>query len=157
MSKLKVHFNKSLKLSNVLVRRLTNEQEIIEFNQIVQNMENYIKVKGAIPVGPLIQHTSSTINESGEIGIVMEIMMQSNNFLHNIEQPYNIKSIIKVKNCLYVRFRGSESKLNFAYDKIGVTAYEEDIELKGNSYTIFVDQQDDNIVADVFMERTDNE
>ena len=155
MPKLDIHYNKSLKLSNVLVRRLINKQEVVEFNQIVQNMGNYIKLKGAMPVGPVIQYTSPIIDQNGELDIVMEIMVQSNNFLQNVESPYYMKPIIRVKDCLYVRFIDNESKLNIAYEKIGVTAYEEDVELKGNSYTIFVGQQDDIITADIFMERAD--
>jgi hypothetical protein len=58
---------------------------------------------------------------------------------------------------LYVRYEGEENKLKFAYDKIILSAFEEDIPLKGDSYTIFVNQQGDNFVADVFMERADNE
>lgn len=157
LGKLNIHQNKILKLSNALVKRLNNQHEDNEYNKIVQQMENYIKARGAMPVGPLIQYTSPTINENGEIDIVMELIIQSNKFLYNVETPYYMKSIIKVKNCLYVRYIGDESNLNVAYDKISVTAYEEDIELKGNSYTIYVEQQDDCITADVFMERADNE
>jgi hypothetical protein len=58
---------------------------------------------------------------------------------------------------MYVSYQGEESKLKFAYDKINLKAFEEDIPLKGDSYTIFIDQQDDQIIADVFMERADNE
>ena len=31
-------------------------------------------------------------------------------------------------------------------------AFENDIKLKGDSYTVFVKQEEENIVADVFME-----
>ncbi len=43
------------------------------------------------------------------------------------------------------------------YDKIQLEAFENDIPLKGDSYTIFVDRDEENetITADVFMERTD--
>ena len=58
---------------------------------------------------------------------------------------------------MYVRYTGPESMLKFAYDKIHLTAFEEDIKLKGDSYTIFVNQIDDNIVADIFMEREQDE
>ena len=58
---------------------------------------------------------------------------------------------------MYCRYTGPEEKLKFAYDKIQLTAFEENIPLKGDSYTIFVDknEEDETIVADVFMERTD--
>lgn len=58
---------------------------------------------------------------------------------------------------MYARYIGEESKLKFAYDKINLIAFEEDIPLKGDSYTVFVAKNDDGIIADVFMERADNE
>jgi len=58
---------------------------------------------------------------------------------------------------LYTRFIGKETKLKYAYDKLGVYAYENDIELKGSTYTVFVDEDGENFIADVFMECMDNE
>ncbi len=120
-------------------------------------MENYIKSKGSQTIGPLIQHIESSVNEQGEIDIVIKLLRQSSNFIQHVEPPYEMKSVIRVKNCMYVRYTGPESKLKFAYDKINLTAFEEDIELKGDSYTIFVDQNEDNIIADVFMEKANEQ
>jgi len=49
--------------------------------------------------------------------------------------------------------------MKFAYDKINLYAFENDIKLKGDSYTVFVDSQEENdtIIADVFMERENDE
>lgn len=80
-------------------------------------------------------------------------MVQSNNYLHHVESPYRMISAIKVKDCIYTRFSGNESKMHIAYDKISVTAFEEDIELKGSTYSIFVNREEDNIIVDVFMEK----
>lgn len=156
MSGLLLHKKKNLKISNVIIRNIDdkNAQELIN---IVELMDSYIKSKGALPIGPLIQYTNTYITESGELDISIQLMRQSSNFIYNIETPYRMESIIRIKNCMYVRFIGDDSKLKFAYDKINLAAFEEDIALKGGCYTIFVDKQDDNIIADVFMERADNE
>ena len=91
--------------------------------------------------------------------LLMEIimMLQCNNFIHSVETPYSMESIIRVPNALYCRYIGPESKLNFAYDKIGVEAFEEDIKLDDCNYTIFVDsrEEEDIIVADVFIPRSE--
>lgn len=152
MNSLQYSNNKTLKLMNVLVKSL-NEEDLENLDITVEQMENYIKSKGSQPIGPLIQHTESTVNEQGELDIVIKLLRQSSNFIQHVELPYEMKSIIRVKDCMYVRYTGPESKLKFAYDKINLTAFEEDIELKGDSYTIFVDQDEDNIIADVFMEK----
>jgi hypothetical protein len=156
MARIIVYYNKTIKLSNVLVKTLQNN-ELEDYHLEVEKMQNYLKTKGAISVGPLIQYAKALVNESGELKMDFKILLQSNNYINNVEPPYHMESLIRVKNCMYVRYLGEESKLKFAYDKINLTAFEEDIPLKGDSYTIFVDQQDDQIIADVFMERADND
>lgn len=51
----------------------------------------------------------------------------------------------------------TQEKIKFAYDKLFLLAFEEEIPLSGTSYTIFVgqDEENDRITADVFMERAD--
>lgn len=155
-NKIQINENKTLKITNVLIQEIDiNKPE--DFNTTVIQMENYIKSKGAMPIGPLIQKTSYSINEEGQLDIQLFFMRQSNNFIHNVEEPYKMESVIRVRNCMYARYIGPEEKLNFAYDKINVTAFEEDIELSNENYTIFVDKQDDDIIADVFVEKKSNE
>lgn len=144
--------NKVLKLTNVLMQCIDLSQTENINNSVLQ-MENYIRCKGLMPIGPLIQKTQYTIKEDGQIDVKIYLMRQANNFIHHVESPYTMEPVIRVKNCMYVRYIGPEEKLKFAYDKINLTAFEEDIELSNENYTIFVDKQDDNIVADVFVEK----
>ena len=125
-------------------------------HSIIQ-MDNYIKSKGVTPIGPLIQKTEYSVNDEGQIDIKVYLMRQANNFIHNVEAPYTMESVLRVRNCMYARYTGPEEKLKLAYDKINVTAFEEDIELSNSNYTIFVDKQDDNIVADIFVEKKTDE
>ncbi|MBQ8904962.1 MAG: hypothetical protein IJY85_01170 [Ruminococcus sp.] len=145
--------NKSFKLSNVLIRSLDISEKDLNFEAEVLKMENYMKSKGAIPIGPLIQKTSYSINEEGQLNIGVELLRQANTFIHNVEAPYKMEALLRVRNCLYARYIGPEDCLKFAYDKINIAAFEENIELNNDSYTIFVDQHDDSIVADVFVEK----
>lgn len=155
-NKIQLNLNKTLKLSNLLVGFISiEENENIQTK--VYQMENYIKSKGATPIGPLIQKTEYSINEEGQLDIKVYLMRQANNFIHNVEPPYTMESVLRVKNCMYARYTGPEEKLKLAYDKINVTAFEEDIELLNSNYTIFVDKQDDNIVADIFVEKKTDE
>lgn len=154
IDKLKLNYNKILKLSNVLIKRLQNN-DIENYHLEVEKMINYLKANGSVSLGPLIQYTNAYITENNELDMEIKLLIQSNNYIHNIESPYHMESLIRVKNCMYVRYKGEESNLKFAYDKINLTAFEENIPLKGDSYTIFVDQQDEHITADVFMERAD--
>ena len=145
-----------LKLNNTLVTTLTigDTSDIVP---ALTKLENYIKSKGAIPIGPLIQKTEYNLTEEGKLDIKISLMRQANNFIHNVEAPYTMESVLRVKDCMYARYTGPEEKLKLAYDKINVTAFEEGIELGNTSYTVFVDKQDDNIVADVFVEKKTDE
>lgn len=85
-------------------------------------------------------------------------MLQCNNYIHNVEQPYSMESVVRVPNALYCRYTGPESSLKLAYDKIQIEAFEQDIKLDDCNYTIFIDnnEEDDVMIADVFIPRSDS-
>lgn len=151
MPKLNVLKKRTLKLTNVLVREI----ECLEYGNVfavVEQMENYAKSKGRVCRGPLIQYTYSDTTPSGEMSLSIKLMRQLDGYIQHIEQPYAMRSVISVKNCLYVRYIGAQEQVKIAGDKIRVMAFEEDIQVKKDQYIIFVDQHDDKIVADVFVE-----
>lgn len=157
MRKLKVNYNKILKLNNVLKFKILFDKENFELEMAIQQMETYIRTKGASQIGPLIQFTKAAIKEGGNVNVEIIMMMQCNKYIHNVEYPYSMEATVRVDNTLYCRYEGSEQFLKFAYDKIQLEAYENEIPLKGDSYTIFVGRNEENetIIADVFMERAD--
>lgn len=155
MGKLQFNDKKILKLTNVLKYKLLVNAEDFNFDAEIQKMQSYIKIKGAVQVGPLIQHTKTFLDEEGELNMDIVIMLQCNHFLHSVESPYSIESVLRIPNCLYCRYMGPEDKLKFAYDKIYLEAFENDISLKQDNYTVFVDQNEEegSIIADVFVPR----
>lgn len=157
MGKLQFKESKILKLINVLKYKVQVEQEKIDFNTMIEQMTSYIKTMGAIQVGPLIQYTKIELNDNGKLDMEIILMLQCNNYIHNVEPPYFMESVIRVPSCMYCRYIGQEDKLKFAYDKIHLEAFENNIELEDCSYTIFVDrnEEDETIVADVFIPRKD--
>lgn len=153
MGKLQFNANKTLKLQNVICGKINLEDENTDFNVIVEKMQSYIKVKGVVQIGPLIQHAKPYVNDKEELDIEICLMLQCNSYIHNVEKTYKMESVIRVTDCMYCRYIGVEEKLKFVYDKINLEAFENDIELTGESYTVFVDRNDEDgiIVADVFM------
>ena len=112
-----------------------------------------IKSRGAVPVGPMIQKNQITVNEEGILEIRVFLIRQTNTFIRSVEKPYMTEPVIRIKNCLYSHFVGPEDKMTFAYDKINVYGFENDIKLSDESYSVFVGQQDDTITVDVFVEK----
>ncbi|ASW42223.1 hypothetical protein [Clostridium isatidis] len=151
IEKIIVRENKTLKLNNVLIREVS-ENELIDIERISYMMDSYIKSKGASTIGPMINYSGIETDENGEAKIKMKLMVQLKNSIYKVEKPYSIKPQIRVTNCLFARFTEKQENLQYAYQKLGVYAFENDIKLKGDSYTVFVKQEEDNIVADVFME-----
>ena len=115
---------------------MINEED---FKRCVVNMENFIKSKGSTPIGLVVQYISPKLLNKKELVLEITLLRQTTTFIHNVEKPYSMESIIRVPNCLYVRYHGPEEKLQFAYQKLNLIAFEEDIKLKGDSYTVFVD------------------
>ena len=148
--------NKTLKLINVLKYELQTDRDE-DINVVIEQMSSYIRVKGAMQIGPLIQYTDTQLDEDGNMNMKMSIMMQCNTFIHNVESPYTMESTIRIPNAMYCRFNGREDELHYAFSKIHLESYESDEKLSGNTYTIFVDEDEDgeNITADVFIPRAE--
>ena len=143
---------KSLKLTNVLIREIDFNSEG-SFDALVLQMENYLKSKGVSPVGPLIEKAVGSISDSGEHEFRIFLMRQASGFVHGIDKPYSMESVLRVRNCFYAHYVGPEENLSLAFDKINVTAFESGVELFDENYTVFVGQKDTNIIADVFIQK----
>lgn len=151
MPRLEVIENKILKLSNLVVKEISIE-EANSIDKIVIIMDNYIRSKGANPIGPLIQFTKAEYDENGKVNIKMKLARQANNAIDSIEKPYKFMKAFKTNKCLFVRFIGDEQNIHYAYDKLNVYAFEEDIKLKGTNYTVFAKEEDERMTVDIFME-----
>ena len=102
MNKISLHENKVLKLQNVVSLGM-NMEENVNIDLLIDKMDTYIQTHGAKQIGPLIQATSFEIKDDGAVDIKMQFMLQTDNFIHNVEPPYRMDSILRVKNCLYAR------------------------------------------------------
>lgn len=151
VEKISIRENKTLKLTNVLIRELS-ENEIIDIDKINYMMDSYIKSKGNSTIGPIINYSNLEVDENGQAKIRIKIMVQLKNPIYNVEAPYEIKKELKISNCLFARFNEKEENIQFAYQKLGVYAFENDIKLKGDLYTVFVKKEEGNVTADIFME-----
>lgn len=154
MGKLLLSENKQLRLTNALEVLVDLTDEESDPGLIMEKIQSYIKVKGSQQVGPLVQYMFYDKQQTAK-EITMKFIVQVATYIHSVEKPYHLESILRVPNCMYCRYIGPEEKLKFAYDKINIEAFEKDIELTGESYTVFVDQNEEEgtIIADVFMPR----
>ncbi len=150
MNPIQVSESKTLKLTNVLSRRIMPE-ELQNIGTIVMQMDNFIKSQNALPIGPLVQHIEVTLGPKPEAQIYL--MRQANQLITKIDPQYHMDAVLRVKDCLYAHYTGPMAKSELATHKLNILAFENDIKLKNSSYTIFVNQDDDDAVVDVFMEK----
>jgi uncharacterized protein YecE (DUF72 family) len=141
---------------NALLLSLSKEEDFEQlqnFQALIEQMDLHILQKGAQPVGPLIQKTSIDVNDSGEPQMTITFIRQADTFIHHVDAPYRMKSVIKVSDCLYTRFIGEEDNIQFAYNKLQLVGYEEEVPLSSGTYTVFVDSNEDDgtITADIFV------
>ena len=149
MREIQVAENKTLKLTNVLARKI-DASELGNLGVILTQMQNFIKSHSAMPVGPVIQCVKFTSGPNPEPQIYF--MMQVNQLIPRLEPGYEQDAVLRVKNCLYAHYTGPMSHNQLATAKLQIMAFENDIKLTGDNYTIYVNQDDDDAVVDVFME-----
>ena len=149
MNEIKVAENKTLKLTNVL-SRVVRPEELGNLSVILTQMQNFIKSNNAQPIGPLVQ--AIRMGTGPDHVPEMYMMQQATQMISKMEPGYHMDAVLRVKNCLYAHYTGPLSKSQLASAKLQIMAFENDIKLTDSSYTIYVNQDDDDAVIDVFME-----
>lgn len=149
MNEIKVAENKTLKLTNVL-SRVVRPEELGNLSVILTQMQNFIKSNNAQPIGPLVQ--AIRMGTGPDHVPEMYMMQQATQLISKMEPGYHMDAVLRVKNCLYAHYTGPLSKSQLASAKLQIMAFENDIKLTDSSYTIYVNQDDDEAVIDVFME-----
>ena len=147
MKEIKVAENKTLKLTNVLSREI-HPEEMASLPVVLTQMHNFIKSNNAQPIGPIVR--AMVVGEDRQMHLYM--MQQATQFIGQMEQDYHMDAILRVKNCLYAHYTGPMPESQLASYKLQVHAFENEQKLTGTSYTIYVNQDEDDAVVDVFME-----
>ena len=109
-----------------------------------------------------LRRMGADISVDGKVAVVegtgpdhvpeLYLMQQATQMIPQMEPGYHMDAVLRVKNCLYAHYTGPMSHSQLASSKLQILAFENDIKLSGNTYTIFVNQDDDEAVVDVFME-----
>lgn len=149
MREIQIAQNKTLKLTNVLARKIEAE-EFANLQIVLTQMQNFMKSNGAQPIGPLVQAVKMGTGPDHVPELYM--MQQATQMITQMEPGYHMDAVLRVKNCLYAHYTGPLSQSQLASSKLQIHAFENDIKMTGSSYTIYVNQDDDDAVVDVFME-----
>ncbi|MDR1913938.1 MAG: hypothetical protein LBQ68_05585 [Clostridiales bacterium] len=148
---IQVRENKTLVLNNVLLRKIgLKEKE--DLSTTLERMNSYIKSKNWDTRGPLIIHdVIKDINLRDETALNMEAMFQLAQTPSSVTLPYIYVPSLRVENCLFARFAGRQSDVHYAHEKMSVYAYENDIALKTETYSVFLETRQEDVVMDIFI------
>lgn len=141
--------NKTLKLTNVLSRRVQPE-ELNNMQIVLTQMQNFMKSNGAQPVGPIVQCIKVPAGPKQQPEFYM--MQQVTQLIPRMEPGYSMDAVLRVRNCLYAHYVGPMSQSGLAVQKLNILAFEHEIEMSGSVYTVFVNNDDDEAIVDTFME-----
>ena len=152
MPKIEFRDKKTLKLANVLSRKVP-EKELFSQNKQIHMLDNWLRAKGYQTVGPLVMYSSGVkgVNADSAPIIDSRIMIQLTTDKVRLELPYRFEKEIRIENCLLARFDDNIEKIQFATMKLQVYAYENDLEPTGETYMVIIDQQENKALIDVFM------
>ena len=149
MREIQIADHKTLKLTNVLARKIQPE-EFANLQIVLTQMHNFIRSNNAQPIGPLVQCIKMSAGPNPQPEIYF--MQQATQLIPRLDPGYQMDAVLRVRNCLYAHYTGPMSQSGLASQKLNIFAFENELELNGNVYTIFVNQDDDDAVVDVFME-----
>ena len=144
--------NKILKLTNLLSRKVPSD-EIFNQDKQIQMLINWIQAKGYKTVGPLITYSSGVKGLDAENKPIIDsrIMLQLRQSDVRVQLPYRFEKELRITNCLLARFNDKSEYIQYATNKLTLFAYENDLTLTGETYIVFIEQNGEHLVADVFM------
>ena len=149
MREIQVAEHKTLKLTNVLARKVDGS-ELGNLPVVLTQMQNFIRSHNAMPVGPTIQCLKflTCPNPTSDLYFIQLV----NHFISLLYPAYEMDAVLRVRNCLYAHYVGPMDHSSLASQKHDIYAFENEIERTGDVYSIYVNQDDDDAVIDVFME-----
>ncbi|NQI71918.1 AraC family transcriptional regulator [Streptococcus suis] len=149
MVKLEVKDNKKLVLKQVICKKLPNAK-VEDVDHEINKFHQHLQLVKAQIFGPLIVKSCGTIiNDDGSVSTDFELYVQAQN-AQQYSNLYDIQDVVSIPNCLYVRFDDSPEYLQYAYSKLELYIYEQDIQTDGTVYTVYVNSSPDKMIVDIF-------
>jgi len=150
MNEIIIAENKTLKLNNVLYRRLESLDEM-GVQRAARMFESYIKSNNLKPYGPMITRTETRMMGRETIA-GSQMLAQLREPPMKVEDPYGFEPLIRKENCLMARYTGPFNMMQMAFGKMQVHAFENGITLGGTTFVVFTDSANGIITADIFTE-----
>ena len=143
MNEIKVAENKTLKLTNVL-SRLVRPEELGNLPVILTQMQNFMKSNGAQPYRPAGAGGKDGYRPGSCAGTVHDAAGYPDDHPDGARLPHGRCAAGEELSVRH--YTGPMSHNQLATAKLQIMAFENDIKLTGDNYTIYVNQDDDDAV-----------
>ena len=90
-----------------------------------------------------------SISDNGEMIICCDAMIQAHDY-KQYQNTYIVHDIYTAEHCAYIRFEDRPEYLNYAYSKLDLFFYENDLEPEGITYSVLLNQTSDMMTMDLF-------
>jgi len=146
-TEIKVQHGKFLSLKNVI---FVEANDIQKTDLVINSSISKLKAHGVSIHGPIIVWANMKTSQ-GKVRVDRKLIMQCVEDLSNISINFEKKENVKIGPCVYAQFSGKEQNLIRAFEKASVYAYENDIVLKNENYTVYVEQNELISTVDIFV------
>ena len=120
MREIQIAQNKTLKLTNVLARKIEAE-EFANLQIVLTQMQNFMKSNNAQPIGPMIQCVKIPGGPNPQPEVYM--MQQTTQLIPRMEPGYTQDAVLRVRGCLYAHYTGPMSQSGLASQKLNIFAF----------------------------------
>ena len=141
--------NKNVTFRNLLSRRLESGSAE-SMDKSIRMFNSYVKREGLETHGPTIIRTS-TMFVGNENVLEMDMMVQLRGKMENVQDPYSFSEMVRLEGYLMARYRGPMNMTDMANMKIRVYAFEKEMDLGPNTYTVYTSDSKGPVV-DIFQQ-----
>ncbi len=120
MREIQIAQNKTLKLTNVLARKIEAE-EFANLQIVLTQMHNFLKSNNAQPLCPIIQCVKIPAGPNPQPEVYM--MQQATQLIPRMEAGYSMDAVLRVRNCLYAHYVGPMSQSGLASQKLNIIGF----------------------------------
>ena len=148
VSEIKIQCGKFLALKETITVSLLGNPS--ETNATVNSSVSKLKACGVFVSGPPIIWAGARI-DGDKVILERKLILQCAGDMSRISTGFERKKATKIGPCIHARFIGDEQNLVRAFEKVSVYAYENEIELKKENYTVYVKNDGPVYTIDIFV------
>lgn len=147
--KINILENKKLVLKSVIKKSL-NKLPSDQIDKEVQKFQNVLLSHNLSIFGPLvICNKGSHISETGSVTVDIDIIVQAREY-KKMKALFDIEETHICSGCILAQFEGDAENIQFAYSKLDVFIYENNLVSTGLIYTLYKNSSVKHTCLDIF-------